>query len=72
MVALPGYPRLSAWTQHEMLDRRNLTMARRIDELASSRRLLVAVGALHLAGPQGLVKLLRQRGYQVSPAPRAP
>lgn len=72
MVALPGYPRLSAWTQHEMLDRRNLTMARRIDELASSRRLLVAVGALHLAGPQGLVKLLRQRGYQVSPAPREP
>ncbi|WP_162897076.1 MULTISPECIES: TraB/GumN family protein [Chromobacterium] len=72
MVALPGYPRLSAWTQHEMLDRRNLTMARRIDELASSRRLLVAVGALHLAGQQGLVKLLRQRGYRVSPAPREP
>ncbi|NHR05003.1 TraB/GumN family protein [Chromobacterium haemolyticum] len=72
MVALPGYPRLSAWTQREMLDRRNLTMARRIDELTSSRRLLVAVGALHLAGSQGLVKLLGQRGYLVRPAPRAP
>ncbi|MCD5360447.1 TraB/GumN family protein [Chromobacterium aquaticum] len=72
MVALPGYPRLSAWTQREMLDRRNQAMARRIDEMAASRRLLVAVGALHLAGPQGLVKLLRQRGYQVTVAPRAP
>ena len=55
-----------------MLDRRNQAMARRIDEMAASRRLLVAVGALHLAGPQGLVKLLRQRGYQVTVAPRAP
>lgn len=72
LVALPGYPRLSAWTQHEMLDRRNLAMARRIDDWAASKRLFVAVGALHLAGPKGLVRQLRQRGYQLSPAPRAP
>ncbi|PTU64752.1 hypothetical protein DB032_07375 [Chromobacterium sp. Panama] len=72
LVALPGYPRLSAWTQHEMLDRRNLAMARRIDDWAASKRLFVAVGALHLAGPQGLVRQLRQRGYQLRPAPRAP
>lgn len=72
LVALPGYPRLSAWTQHEMLDRRNLAMARRIDDWAASKRLFVAVGALHLADPQGLVRQLRQRGYQLRPAPRAP
>jgi uncharacterized protein YbaP (TraB family) len=42
-------------------------MADRIEAflLAGRERVFVAVGALHLAGPRGLVETLRSRGYTV-------
>lgn len=47
-------------------DERNPAMAERIDALhRDGRRAFVAVGALHMTGPQGLPKLLRERGYSV-------
>lgn len=47
------------WSRHE-------DMARKIEGyLASKDRHFVAVGALHLAGPRGLVEMLRKRGYIV-------
>ena len=48
------------WSRHD-------TMARKIEGLIneSSRRHFVAVGALHLCGPKGLVEMLRKRGYRV-------
>lgn len=47
------------WSRHE-------DMAKKIEEyLASKERHFVAVGALHLAGPRGLVEMLRKRGYIV-------
>lgn len=54
----------------ELIYKRNREMAEKIDALAADKRLFVGVGALHLAGKQGLVELLRAKGYTVKPALR--
>ena len=47
------------WARHE-------DMAKKIEGyLATKERHFVAVGALHLAGPRGLVEMLKKRGYLV-------
>lgn len=59
-----------ALTQQEkfgMLDERNDTWARRLPTLMHERPCFVAVGALHLAGENGLIALLRKAGYKVKP-----
>lgn len=49
-----------------MFDRRNEKMAEQVDALlGEGGPLLVAVGAGHMVGPTGLVKLLQDRGYSV-------
>jgi uncharacterized protein YbaP (TraB family) len=49
-----------------LLDDRNRTMAERIADLArTGKTTFVAVGALHLVGPNGVVALLRARGMAV-------
>jgi uncharacterized protein YbaP (TraB family) len=64
-------PRLQAWFDRELLERRNDRMLDRLEELLpESGAVLVAVGALHLAGPNGLVDGLRGLGYAVEPLRR--
>jgi hypothetical protein len=49
-----------------LTDERNAPMAERIDALhTEGKRVLAAVGALHMTGKQGLPKLLAARGYAV-------
>ncbi len=53
----------------ELLVKRNHRMADRIEALRRSEpdeRLFVAVGALHLVGPDNLPQLLQARGYEIS------
>jgi uncharacterized protein YbaP (TraB family) len=47
--------------------KRNKKMAVRMDSLSSVRSMVFAVGAAHLPGSQGLIALLRQRGFEVQP-----
>ncbi|MEO1649552.1 MAG: TraB/GumN family protein [Pseudomonadota bacterium] len=58
-----------------MLDQRNATMLKASVKLMENGPTLIAVGALHLIGDQGLVRLFRQAGYTVEamdgPASRA-
>lgn len=49
-----------------LVDRRNLLMRDRAAPLLQ-RGAFIAVGALHLPGPTGLVNLLRESGYKVEP-----
>jgi len=61
--SVPGAKELEdkfIWSRHE-------AMAKKIEGwlLDGRERVFVAVGALHLAGPRGLVEMLRTRGYVV-------
>ncbi len=50
-----------------LLIKRNHKMAFRMDSLAHTRSTVFAVGAAHLPGEQGLISLLRARGFHVDP-----
>lgn len=52
--------------EKDMVETRNRTMAERLQPLLQNGNAFVAVGALHLPGKDGLVQLLRDRGYQVT------
>jgi len=58
-----GYPEL----RDRLLDQRNRQWLPRIEDfLDDERDYLVVVGAAHMVGEQGLVSLLRDRGYAVT------
>lgn len=50
-----------------MLDRRNHNWMQQLPSIMSEQPSLIVVGALHLAGEEGLVNLLRSAGYTVTP-----
>lgn len=50
-----------------LLDERNVRMAERVEAIDARQEepLLMIVGAMHMVGPEGVVALLRERGYTV-------
>lgn len=56
-----------AYVERELIDKRNHTMRDRALPLIDGGNAFIAVGALHLPGDKGLVELLRQSGYTVTP-----
>jgi len=50
-----------------MITDRNIRMADRISVFIKEQETFVAVGALHLPGPGGVIDLLRKKGYTVEP-----
>ena len=50
-------------------DSRNLRMVERLQTYLEQGNVFVAVGALHLAGENSLLRLLEARGYTVVPVP---
>jgi uncharacterized protein YbaP (TraB family) len=50
----------------KLITDRNRTMAQRIDELIKQGKpLFVVIGSGHLPGKDGVIELLRQRGYKL-------
>ncbi len=52
-----------------ILDNRNALWIKRLPKLWKQGGVMIAVGAAHLPGKHGLIKLLRKSGYQVKPVP---
>ena len=50
-----------------LLNRRNANWVKKLGAVMKSKSLFVAVGAGHLLGEKGLIKLLRKEGYAVEP-----
>lgn len=65
-----GAPMDAAFNE-ALLNKRNVVMADRIDLLVGKKSTMIAVGAGHLGGQQGLIALLKKKGYQFKPVPFA-
>jgi len=50
-----------------MVDNRNTDWATKLPQIIKESSCFIAVGALHLGGKNGLIKLLQKKGYKVSP-----
>ncbi|EDM45450.1 hypothetical protein SCB49_06572 [unidentified eubacterium SCB49] len=53
--------------QEKLLDERNQNWIPKIGEYSKEQKVFYAVGAGHLGGKQGVVKLLKKAGYTVTP-----
>lgn len=49
------------------IERRNYIMANRMEAIFAHERLFSVVGAGHLGGPHGLIRILERRGYHLRP-----
>ena len=49
-----------------VVDDRNIKMAQRMEKHLKAGNAFIAIGALHLPGKKGVLKLLQDRGYRVS------
>lgn len=58
---------MDAATYHEMLTRRNHEWVEKIPEIMQRHATFFAVGAGHLGGEEGVLQLLRSRGYEITP-----
>ena len=56
---------ITAEENAELLDLRNIDWVKQLPQLMKSNACFIAVGALHLPGENGMIKLLRKEGYKV-------
>ena len=51
----------------DFLDNRNVAWVPQIKEMIANKRCFIAVGAGHLGGPNGVIRLLEKEGYTLTP-----
>jgi uncharacterized protein len=69
-IAFERHPEMGAHRAELMrniIDNRTVLMHHRLSAPLRSGRVFVAIGALHLAGPRGLLAMLRADGYRLTP-----
>ncbi len=57
----------STTLNRSFLEDRNIDWIPKIEEITKNKIVFIAVGAAHLAGPEGVIELLINRGFQVLP-----
>lgn len=62
-------PEVKDYFMQQGIDARNLRMLESLLGHLEEKQVFVAVGALHLPGKTGLVKLLREQGFTLTPLP---
>lgn len=60
---------LKGEAQKALITQRNHNMADRIDAKIKNTSLFIAIGALHLPGEEGVIRLLEKKGYTVKSMP---
>lgn len=55
--------------EDKLLRKRNINMANRLVPIAEKQTAFFAVGAAHLPGEEGVINLLRKKGYTLKPIP---
>jgi uncharacterized protein YbaP (TraB family) len=65
-ISRKGDPAMNGYMDLLLYDR-NRKWARALDSLLPRKALLVAVGAAHLPGKEGVINLLRKEGYTLTP-----
>jgi uncharacterized protein YbaP (TraB family) len=61
-------PRLAKQFEQQFIEDRNKRMASRVVRHVKQGEAFIAVGALHLSGDNGILRLLEARGYKVTRA----
>jgi uncharacterized protein YbaP (TraB family) len=62
-----GDRKLTEKVMGRLVDSRNHRMAQRIEPFLKSGSAFIAIGALHLPGRDGVLNLLKQQGYRLTP-----
>jgi uncharacterized protein YbaP (TraB family) len=62
-------PAAKAYFMEQGIDARNRRMLESLLPELESKRVFVAIGALHLPGKSGLIELLRKEGFDLKPLP---
>ena len=60
-------PEMLEYFQEDGINKRNRKMFKRLELMLAENSVFVAIGALHLGGETGLVTLLREAGYKLTP-----
>lgn len=69
LLELTSDPSIPKEFMDKMLIDRNYLMANRLEPLLSEGKVFTAVGAAHLFGEEGIIEILRRKGYNVIPIP---